>query len=62
MSDPIVKPLTAVDIAAYRVRDFPTDSVEARIQKAAAYQYELRRAKDEIERGEWESGELSSVR
>ena len=47
------RPVTAVDIAAARVRDMPTGTLEQNLAKSARYQIELRRAKEEIARGEW---------
>lgn len=44
---------TAVDIAAARVANMPTGTIEQSLAKSAAYQIELRKAKEEIARGEW---------
>jgi hypothetical protein len=43
----------AVQIAAERVRDMPTSTIEERIAKAARMAVETRAAKQELERGEW---------
>lgn len=45
----------AVQIATERVRDMPTDTIEQRLAKSAAMIREMKRAKDELQRGEWRS-------
>jgi len=51
--------VTAVDIAQARVRDMPTGTIEESLRKSAQYLIELRKAKDEIARGEWATEEAS---
>lgn len=47
----------AVQIATQRVAAMPTDTFEQRLSKAAALQVELRKAKEELSRGEWVADE-----
>jgi hypothetical protein len=44
---------TAQDIARERTKDLPTETIEQRLSKAAAFMVETQKAKRELSRGEW---------
>ena len=43
----------AMQIAADRVRDMPTSTLKERLIKATAMQFEIQKAREELDRGEW---------
>jgi hypothetical protein len=48
--------VTCIDVAQARTAHMPTATMTERLAKACAYQFELARAKREIESGEWVVG------